>query len=56
MSRPGQGPIDTIEEEKAEVRDIVKTKFVVQFAWVPVAEGDRTDDPPPADGEATPAE
>lgn len=56
MTRPGQGPIDSIEDEKAEIQTITKTKFVVQFVWTPLAEDERTDSPPVADGDAAPVE
>lgn len=39
------GPIDSEEKKQEEAREIAVTRFVVQFAWVPVAESERTDTP-----------
>lgn len=49
-TKPGLTPIDALESDKEEVREVEMTKFVVQFAWVPVQTDDRQDDPPAADG------
>lgn len=53
MSRPGLGPVDGIEDDKNQVIEIERTRFVVQFAWVPIAEGDRQDDPPVGEADGT---
>lgn len=44
--RNPRGPIDALDEEKEEARKITKTQFVVQFAFVPISESERTDTPP----------
>lgn len=43
-------PIEGIDEDKDEKREILMTRFVVQFAWVPVSEADRQENPPSAEG------
>lgn len=50
MARPGLGPVDAIEDKTNTVIDLEVTRFVVQFAWVPVAEADRQAEPPAVDG------
>lgn len=46
---PGVGPVDAIEDDESSVVILEKTQFVVQFAWVPVPEADRQDEPPVVD-------
>lgn len=53
--KPQLGPLDEIEDEKNEVQNLTKTQFVVQFAWVPIAEDERTETPEAA-GEGDGAE
>lgn len=57
MLGPGGGtakldPLDELNEDKEEARQITKTLFVVQFAFVPVNEGDRKDSPEESTEEA----
>lgn len=47
------GPLDKLDEEKEEAREITKTLFVVQFSFVPVNEGDRMDTPGEISGDGT---
>ncbi len=46
-------PLEGSTEQKDERKEIAVTSFVVQFAWIPVAESDRLPSPP-AEGEAAP--
>ena len=48
-------PIDGVDEEVDEGRTIIQTRFVVQFAFVPINEVDRKDSPEET-GEETPPE
>ncbi|MCA9048461.1 MAG: hypothetical protein KDA89_07015, partial [Planctomycetaceae bacterium] len=50
---PGQPlqPLDKIDEEEKETRMVTRTDFVMQFAWIPVPEGERQATPPGAEGE-----
>ncbi|MEP3480621.1 MAG: type IV pilus assembly protein PilM [Fuerstiella sp.] len=43
--KPKLDPLDEFSVEKEEAREITRTRFVVQFAFVPVNEVDRTDSP-----------
>lgn len=43
--KPKLDPLDEFAEEKEEARQITRTLFVVQFAFVPVNEADRKDSP-----------
>ena len=40
-------PLEGSVEKKDESKEVKVTTFVVQFAWVPVAEADRQESPPP---------
>ena len=47
----GLTPVDKIEVEGEQETKIVKrTNFVLQFAWIPVAQADRQDSPPGTEG------
>ena len=39
-------PIDVIEDDEKKIQKLTKTTFMLQFAWVPVLENDREDNPP----------
>ncbi len=41
----GLTPLEKLQEDGSSVRDITKTEFVVQFAWVPIPLRERTDTP-----------
>jgi type IV pilus assembly protein PilM len=44
--RPGLQPIDDIAADEAEHQQFDKTIFTLQFAWVPILEGDRSAERP----------
>ena len=41
----GLTPLEKLQSEESEAREITRTDFVVQFAWVPIPAADRTDTP-----------
>jgi len=54
IRKPNLGPIEGgVEEEKNEIKEITKTEFVVQFAWVPVPVSERTETPKTMEGGTT---
>lgn len=53
VAKPKLDPLDEFGEEKAEVQQITRTQFVVQFAFVPVNEADRKDSPEESTGDST---
>lgn len=55
LARPaGLTPLDALETDKEEIRQFEMTKFVVQFAWVPVQTLERQPNPPVVDSAETP--
>ena len=51
---PGSNPIDDVEANTAEPQEFEKTVFTLQFAWIPILEGDDRSDERPVPT-ATPA-
>ena len=41
----GLTPLEKIQEDGSAIRNITRTDFVVQFAWVPIPLTERTDTP-----------